>query len=87
MSIRYLALVIALASGFLLVACGPSAAIRRPGSQVREVQTREMLSQILAVRVYKDFQKKEHQIPLIVEPGHLYLWGTILYDSRPRHWK
>jgi hypothetical protein len=41
----------------------------------------------LAIRIYKEFQTKEHQVPLIIEPGHLYLWGTILYDSRPRHWK
>ena len=41
----------------------------------------------LAMHVYKKYQKKNHLIPKIIEPGHIYLWGTILYDSRPRHWK
>jgi len=40
----------------------------------------------LALKIYRDFQRKEHQIPMVIEPAHLYLWGTILYDSRPRHW-
>jgi hypothetical protein len=41
----------------------------------------------LAVRVYAEFQRKYHEIPRVIEPAHLYLWGTILYDSRPRHWE
>lgn len=40
----------------------------------------------LAIRVYGEFQRKYHEIPRVIEPANLYLWGTILYDSRPRHW-
>ncbi len=38
----------------------------------------------LAVSVYKDFIKKKDKLPKVMEPGQMYLWGTILYDSRPR---
>ncbi len=41
----------------------------------------------LAIRVYADFQRECHDIPRVIEPGFLYLWGSILFDSRPRHWE
>jgi hypothetical protein len=41
----------------------------------------------LAMRVYADFQREQHDIPRVIEPGFLYLWGSILFDSRPRHWE
>lgn len=41
----------------------------------------------LAIWVYGEFQRKYHEIPRVIEPANLYLWGTVLYDSRPRHWE
>lgn len=38
----------------------------------------------LAVAVYKKYITKEDKLPKVIEPGQMYLWGTILYDSRPR---
>ena len=38
----------------------------------------------LAVHVYKDHVTKADELPRVMEPGQMYLWGTILYDSRPR---
>lgn len=41
----------------------------------------------LAIRAYAEFQRPYHEVPRVIEPAHLYLWGTVLYDSRPRHWE
>ena len=41
----------------------------------------------LAMYVYRKYQSKSDLLPKVIEPGHMYLWGTILFDSRPRHWK
>ncbi len=38
----------------------------------------------LAVKVYKNFITEDDKLPNVMEPGQMYLWGTILYDSRPR---
>lgn len=38
----------------------------------------------LAVHVYKDHISQQDELPRVMEPGQMYLWGTILYDSRPR---
>lgn len=38
----------------------------------------------LAVRVYRNYITKQDKLPKVMEPGQMYLWGTILYDSRPR---
>ncbi|MBN2493378.1 MAG: hypothetical protein JXR96_02205 [Deltaproteobacteria bacterium] len=40
----------------------------------------------LAMYAYKPWQRKQDRIPLVIEPGQMYLWGQILFDSRPRHW-
>jgi len=41
----------------------------------------------LVVEIYRAYFKKSHHLPPIIEPGQLYLWGTVLYDSRPRDWE
>jgi hypothetical protein len=41
----------------------------------------------LAVEIFRPFFKPSHRLPPVVEPGQLYLWGTILFDSRPRDWE
>lgn len=38
----------------------------------------------LTIYAYSDFQHKQQKIPHVVEPGQLYLWGQVVYDSRPR---
>jgi hypothetical protein len=39
----------------------------------------------LAMYVYREFQSKKDHIPRVIEPGQMYLWGNVLYDSRPRN--
>jgi hypothetical protein len=39
----------------------------------------------LAVYIYKPFMSGKEKLPLTMEPGQLYLWGSVLWDSRPRH--
>jgi len=38
----------------------------------------------LTVYAYSDYHGKHQKIPRVVEPGQLYLWGQVVYDSRPR---
>lgn len=38
----------------------------------------------LTIYAYGDFHHKQQKIPRVVEPGQLYLWGQVVYDSRPR---
>lgn len=38
----------------------------------------------LVIYVYRDFIEEDETLPHVIEPGQLYLWGEILYDSRPR---
>ena len=38
----------------------------------------------LCMHVYSDFYSKNEHIPKVIEPVQMYLWGTILYDSRSR---
>ena len=38
----------------------------------------------LAVEIYKTWQRPEDHLPNIIEPGQLYLWGRVLYDSFER---
>ncbi len=40
----------------------------------------------LAMHIYHVYQKHGDAIPPIIEPGQMYLWGEVLFDSRPRHW-
>ncbi len=40
----------------------------------------------LAMHIYHIYQKHGDAIPPIIEPGQMYLWGEVLFDSRPRHW-
>lgn len=37
----------------------------------------------LAMSVYKPYGTTPNPIPAVIEPGQLYHWGTILYDSGP----
>jgi hypothetical protein len=39
----------------------------------------------LAFQSYRDFFEAKQDIPKFIEPDQLHLWGTILYDSRPRN--
>lgn len=39
----------------------------------------------LAVMVYEPFGREKEHFPTVWEPGQMYLWGTILFDSRPRN--
>lgn len=39
----------------------------------------------LAVEIYKDWRDESERIPLVIKPGELYLWGDMLYDSKPRN--
>jgi hypothetical protein len=39
----------------------------------------------LAMYIYREHQKNDRDIPKIIQPAQMYLWGTILYDSRPRN--
>jgi len=38
----------------------------------------------LAVYIYKDWHNKNEKFPKVIKPGELYLYGKVLYDSRPR---
>lgn len=38
----------------------------------------------LAVSVYGKFFTAKEKFPLVIKPGELYLFGTVLYDSLPR---
>jgi len=38
----------------------------------------------LVVHVYEDYQRDTDRLPHVIEPGQLYLWGDVLYDTRPR---
>ncbi len=38
----------------------------------------------LAIHIYRGFFTGDEQLSGVIEPGHMYLWGEILYDSRPR---
>lgn len=38
----------------------------------------------LTIYAYSDFHSPRQKIPRVVEPGQLYLWGRVIYDSRPR---
>lgn len=38
----------------------------------------------LAFHIYKDQQVPRDRLPLVIEPGQMYLWGTILWDSGER---
>ena len=38
----------------------------------------------LAFHVYQPYQLEEDHIPKVIEPGQMYLWGKVLWDSRPR---
>ncbi len=39
----------------------------------------------LAMHIYREHQKKDKDIPRVIPPAQMYLWGSILYDSRPRN--
>ncbi len=39
----------------------------------------------LVFQSYAEFFGEKQDIPDFIEPDQLYLWGTILYDSRPRN--
>ena len=39
----------------------------------------------LAVHIYRPYFEGDEQLPGVLEPGHMYLWGKILYDSRTRN--
>jgi hypothetical protein len=39
----------------------------------------------LAFFVYRKYHKESDRIPAIIEPGQMYLWGSVLWDSRPRN--
>ncbi len=39
----------------------------------------------LVVHVYKQWQKKNEKLPIIIKPSELYLWGKVLYDTLPRN--
>ena len=39
----------------------------------------------LCVEAYRDYHTAKDHLPRIMEPGQMYLWGTILYDSGTRN--
>ena len=39
----------------------------------------------LAFHVYKKWQTPDDHIPRVIEPGQMYLWGRVLWDSLPRN--
>lgn len=39
----------------------------------------------LAVLIYGPHGPEKERFPTVWEPGQMYLWGTILFDSRPRN--
>ena len=38
----------------------------------------------LAFHVYKPFHQRRDHIPLVIEPGQMYLWGDLIWDSKTR---
>ena len=38
----------------------------------------------LAFYVYRDYHVPEDHIPRVIEPGQMYLWGEVVWDSRTR---
>ena len=38
----------------------------------------------LVVSIYKQWHGKKEKFPKVILPGELYLYGKVLYDSRPR---
>ena len=38
----------------------------------------------LAFHVYSAYQSDRDHVPKVIEPGQMYLWGQVLWDSRPR---
>ncbi len=38
----------------------------------------------LAFHVYRAYQRPQDHIPKVIEPGQMYLWGDVIWDSRPR---
>ncbi len=38
----------------------------------------------LALHIYRPFFQGDEGLTGVIEPGHMYLWGSILYDSRSR---
>lgn len=39
----------------------------------------------LAIQVYQSYFTEEDRIPKVIEPGQMYLWGDVLWDSGPRN--
>jgi hypothetical protein len=39
----------------------------------------------LAVHIYRPYFEGDERIPGVLEPGHMYMWGEIVYDSRSRN--
>jgi uncharacterized protein YycO len=39
----------------------------------------------LCLSAYDDSHTKKDHLPRVMEPGQMYLWGTILFDSGPRN--
>jgi len=39
----------------------------------------------LCVEAYRKHHDKRDHLPRVLEPGQMYLWGQVLYDSRPRY--
>ena len=39
----------------------------------------------LAVHVYHKHITPEEHLPRVIEPGQMFLWGKVLWDSRPRN--
>ena len=39
----------------------------------------------LAIWAYGPHNAEKEHFPKVMEPGQMYLWGTILFDSRPRN--
>jgi hypothetical protein len=39
----------------------------------------------LAVHIYRPYFQGDEKLPGVLEPGHMYLWGEIVYDSRGRN--
>ncbi len=38
----------------------------------------------LAIHVYEKYFDESDHVPHVIEPSQLYLWGTVLHDTRPR---
>lgn len=38
----------------------------------------------LAISIYKPWHSEKEKFPKVVKPGEMYLYGSVLYDSRPR---